>query len=192
MLPLQTLEPDRLIRPYQGGLGCLGQLQKIITKASACLLALAAHAELLESEGADRLEHAEPELPVGLCIAPQQTLAGQRGQAVKDAETRVAEDILSFVDWVILPAHGCRTIRQAPSGEDRHASKQLLLVSREQVVAPANCAAHGEVPRGEILAVSGQELEWSVEPREDPLRGEHVHPGRGQLQGQGQTVQPHA
>ncbi len=69
MLALQAIEPDRLIGPDQVGLGFLGQPEEIITKSAAGLFELAAGAQLLQGERADRFEHAEPQLAVGLCFA---------------------------------------------------------------------------------------------------------------------------
>ncbi len=47
------------------------------------------------------------------------------------------------------------------------------------------------MPGGQVFAVGGEQLEGSVEPGQDPLRGKYVDAGRGQLQSQRQAVQPY-
>ena len=62
----------------------------------------------------------------------------------------------------------------------------------QQVVAPIDGSAERPLSLGEIARGAGQERQASLQTAEDRLRVEQLDPGSGQLDGQGQAIQPRA
>jgi hypothetical protein len=71
-------------------------------------------------------------------------------------------------------------------------SKEPLLVRGEQVIAPGNGVAQRLVPRRGIARAIGEDLEATLETREQRHRWEDSDAGSGQLNSQWQAFQPPA
>ena len=77
--------------------------------------------------------------------------------------------------------------RRAP-GEDGQAPEQGPLRLGEEVVAPVDGRLEGLLPAQGGAPAPGQQAEPVTQARRELLRGQHPHPGRRQLQGQGDPV----
>ena len=86
-------------------------------------------------------------------------------------------------------AHGLDRLECAAPGEDGHPEKERLLCLSEQVEAPADRVAQGAMPVGGVAGAGGEQLQWVLEPGEDPGRGEHFHSCRRQLDCERQAVE---
>jgi hypothetical protein len=56
-------------------------------------------------------------------------------------------------------------------------------------MAPLDGRAQGLLPLGEIAAAGGQQRQPPIQPDQQLVRREHLHPGRCQLDRQGQAVE---
>ena len=74
--------------------------------------------------------------------------------------------------------------------EDREPAQRPALVLGEQVPRPVDDRHQGLVPVGRAAVAAAQQREPVVEPPVDVLDRHHPHLGRGQLDGQGQPVEP--
>jgi hypothetical protein len=60
----------------------------------------------------------------------------------------------------------------------------------EEVIAPGDCLAQRALPCGHVCASAGREVEPALEAAEEGRRGQHLAPGRGELDGEGKPVEP--
>ena len=77
-------------------------------------------------------------------------------------------------------------------GEHAQPGEQRLLAGGQQAEAPVQGVAQGLLPLGQVPGPAGQQAEPLVKPRRQGLRRQQPDPGRGQLDGQRQPVQPAA
>ena len=159
--------------------------------ASTRVLLLAAHAKLLSGEVPNRLQHGEAGIRRGVQAA-QQALRDQRLQGVQ--QTRV--DVLGVA--VRCTRHGGPAVRghhrvePEPIGENRQLAKQALLLGVQEIVAPGDRRVQRLVTRRQVPRASGQQLQTLVQSPREVGRREHVDLSRGQLDRQGEAVEPAA
>ncbi len=113
---------------------------------------------------------------------PQQALVDEGGDPLKWVEGEVAD----------RGDHGLGCVQIEPTGEDGQTAEQRLFLGSEEVVAPGNRRAERVLAGRGIQAAAGQEAETIREPRQQRLGREDIDPSGGQLDGQGQAVQPPA
>ena len=75
------------------------------------------------------------------------------------------------------------------ASEDGDASKEGLFRWREEVVAPGDGVAQGTLASGQIAGAVGQHRQALFEAGEHRPWGEEAHPGGGELDGEGQSVE---
>ena len=144
-------------------------------------LELAGRVELLERVLADRLEHPEARLAVGVLAQPQQ-------QALLDERVEVFEGVARAV----RVADGRGRLEPEAADEDGQAPEQRLLPLEQQVVAPGDRVAQRPLALVGVLGAAGQQGQPLVEPAQERLRRERAHPRRGQLDRERQAVEPAA
>ena len=199
----QLAQPSGLIQPREGGsqVGVLGlQPVKGVGGAnrahSARRLAgkcqaprrvavsrrrlLAGRCQLLQPEFPNRLQHQVPRLVIRSVLLSQQALLHQRRHAVQD------------VDLEIVPAAGdCfRRLQRESADEDGESAEERLFLRRQQVVGPGDGVAHRLLASGQVASTPGQQRQPVVEPGQQRRRREDLDPGRGELDGQRQPIQP--
>ena len=136
--------------PVDVGLGALifldpvGEREEVLGVSSPDLVGLAACLESLERVRADRLEHREARLAVGLLLLAEQAVVDQRRQARQ--EPVAAADRLGGLE-------------RAAADEDGEAREQRLLVGAEQLVAPVDRRAQRLLALGQVARAAGEELE---------------------------------
>ena len=116
----------------------------------------------------------------GRGLGPEhQRLVDQRGQAVEDVPAELPGT-----------ADGLGRLQRPAAGEHRQPGEQPPLGVREQVVAPGDGAAQGPLPVREGPGPGGQQREAPLQAGQDLLGGQDLGAGGGQLDGQGQPVEP--
>jgi hypothetical protein len=90
----------------------------------------------------------------------------------------------------LVPRHVLDGLQRAAPHERPEAAEQPLLLLGEQVVAPADGVAEGLLPLRQVSRAAGQEREAPAQPPEHRLGVQQPDPGRRQLDGQRQAVQP--
>jgi hypothetical protein len=161
------------------GLGGDRQVEEVLGVAPPDLVPVVVLGQPLLGELADRLQHGEPGLARGGLGPDHRRLVDQGGQAVQDVEAQL-----------LRVADGLGRLQGPAAGEHRQPGEQPPLGAREQVVAPGDGAAQGPLPVREGPGPGGQQGQAPLEPGQDLLGGQHLGPGRGQLDGQGQPVEP--
>ena len=144
-------------------------------------LELAGCLELLAGVLADRLEHPEARLAVGVLAEAQQ-------QALLDERVEVFEGVARAVR--VADGRG----RLEPEAADEHgqAPKQRLLALEQQVVAPGDRVAQRALALVGVQRAAGQQGQALVEAAQERLRRERAHPRCGQLDRERQAVEPAA
>src|SRR5512143_3233487 len=75
----------------------------------------------------------------------------------------------------------------------RQAPKQKLLINRKQFITPSDCRTQGVVTRLKTSALTGdQQAKTVLQTFGNFLNSQHIDACAGQLQRQGQTIQPPA
>ena len=82
--------------------------------------------------------------------------------------------------------------RVKPPGKDREPAKERLLVGGKQVVAPGDRVAHRALPGRQIPSATRQQGQAPFQASQERSRRQHFDPRRGQLDGEGQAIQPPA
>ena len=144
-------------------------------------LELAGRLELLERVLADRLEHPEARLAVGVFAQPQQ-------QALLDQRVEVFE----HVGRAVGVADRGRGLEPQAADEHAQAPEQRLLPLEQQVVAPGDRVAQRPLALVGVLRAAGQQGQPLVEPAQERLRRERPHARRRQLDRERQAVEPPA
>src|SRR4051794_23304208 len=103
---------------------------------------LATGCEALQSEGPDRLQHAETRLRLSLVDAADEARLDQRRQSLQDSRP-----IALRIDNRIDNRVGC--LARPSADEDRQLPEDALLGLTQQVVAPGDRRLHGLLSRGE-------------------------------------------
>ena len=146
-------------------------------------LELAGRLEQLEPELADRLEHPEARLAVGVLRA---------GAAGSSRPARRAPSSSSSPKSPSRSQTASAASRRQPPTKTREAREERLLLRQQQVVAPGDRPAQRLLARGEVLRAARQQRQPLVEAAQERRRRERPHPGRRQLDRQRQAVQPDA
>ncbi len=137
-----------------------------------------ASSQLLQPEFPDGLQHREA--GGGPDLAPSdQRLVHQGRQPLQDVQaepTRIAHDF--------------RGLDGPAPHEGRQPGEQPPLGFVQEVVAPGDGVAQGALALGEGPDPGGEEGEAALQPRQHLLGREDLGPGGGQLDGQGQAVEP--
>ena len=81
-------------------------------------------------------------------------------------------------------------LERGPTGENREAGEEPLLVGIEQVIAPGDGVAHRLLARGEIARPALEDVQPAVEPSQQRIWREQTDARGGKLDGQRQAVQP--
>ena len=141
------------------------------------LVGFAARLEAFERVGADRLEHREARLAVGLFLLAEHVAVDQRREARQE---------------VVAAADGLGGVERAAAVEDGEAREERLLVGAEQVVAPVDRRAERLLARGQVAWAAGEEVEALLEPGEQRLRREQLRAGGGELDREREAVEADA
>ena len=136
--------------------------------------------QLLGGELADRVEHPEAQAAVDL-LGPDEALVGEERQAVDDVDA---------VELARRPADRLGAVELAAADEDRQPGEQAALARAEQVVAPGDRAAERLLALGQVARAGRQDAELVLEPLEDRLGREELHPGRRELDRERHPVEP--
>src|ERR1700694_3155020 len=114
----------------------------------ADLIRLAPLAELLPRKLANRPEHAEARLAIGLALLAHEALVDQRGDGIQGIRCTVAveHDALDRVE------------RGSP-GEDREAGEDAPIGLVQELVAPGDGAPQGLLPFGQVPRATGEQPE---------------------------------
>src|SRR5215210_4279812 len=130
VLGLQTIQPDPLRRAPQLGLGTLRDRQIMPGMAPSYARPLTTLFQPFERILADRLEHAEPRLAVGVFASSNQALGGERFQAIQNVDAETAR----ITDGLGGP-------HRPPAHEDREATEQAAFALVQEVVTPGDGVA---------------------------------------------------
>ena len=182
MLSLQPVEPHPLVGAGQRRLGSLGQGEVVHGVAAPHGLAFAAGLEALQSELPQRLQHPEAGLTGGPLLGPHEALAGERRHRLHHVARRAAG----------LGAHRARRLQGEAPDEHRQRAEQAAIGLLEQVVAPLDGPAQGLLPGRQVASAADEQREPAVQAVEEGRRREQLDAGSGELEGQGQPVQPAA
>ena len=155
----------------------VGDREEVLGVPAPDLVGLAARLEPLERVGADRLQHREARLAVGLLLLAEQAVVDQRREAGQDA--RAAADRLGGLE-------------RAAADEDGEPREERLLVRPEQRVAPVDRRAQRLLARGQVARAAGEQVEALLEPGEQRLRREQLRARGRQLDRERQAVEPDA
>jgi hypothetical protein len=142
----------------------------VVEVASAGLLRRAALLQLLERELADRLE--------------------QGIATVAEADEALLDERLQRVE--VGPGHLLRCFEAEVAREAAEPGEDVLLLGREQVVAPPDRPSQRPLPLGRVARAAGQERQAAVQALEDLAGRERPHAGGGELERQRQVVDPTA
>lgn len=138
--------------------------------------------ELLRRVLAHRLQQEAPGLTAPNLFHAEQVVALERRDALQHVE----------VASVGRGAHRLDRREVAAPGKHRQAAEQRLLRRREQVVTPGEGRAQRALPRRQIERPTGQELQPSLQARQQRVRRRDPDAGGGQLQRERQSVHPPA
>ena len=196
MLGVQPGQPGHRIRAGQLGRYPLGQGGEISGVPAPGGSGLAVGQQLLAPVLTDGLQHGQPGLAAGRAVGRIRS-AQQAGRH----HSAQCFQLRGFPPWGTQPApvqlragraDRGRRVQGGPAHEHRQLPEQLLLRPTQQVVAPGDRVAHGLLPGRQVVRALGQLGQRSVQPLQQPGRRQHRQPGRGQLQGQRDPVQPTA
>ena len=126
--------------------------------ASADGAGLAALLEALEGVVADRRQHPEARLAVGLLRLAQKALVDELAEALEEVHADVGAG--DGLDLVEAPA----------TGEDTEAREQPPLRLAKEVPAPGDRAAQRALAFGQVARPGRQQVEARFETRQDRLR----------------------
>ena len=138
--------------------------------------------EQILRELANRLQHPDARLAVGIVAPAEKALLHERGDRLED----VARLVVTRVE------NGRRGVRPAAVHEHGEAGERALLVCRQKVVAPRDRRPQGLVSLVGIPCTARQEAERAVEPRADRVRREDAHARRCQLDRERQSLESRA
>ena len=93
---------------------------------------------------------------------------------------------------VPVAAHLLGGVQRPRADEDREPAEERALVLGEQVVAPLEGGAQRAVPGGRVAGVGREHRHAVAQPVGELGRGEELRPRGGQLQGEGEAVEPSA
>ena len=85
-----------------------------------------------------------------------------------------------------------RGVERAPAGEHRQSIEQAALAFEEKLVAPVNDCTQRLLTRHRGARATRQQAEAIVEPVHELVHGQRPYPYRGELDGEGDAVEPPA
>ena len=138
---------------------------------------VARFAELLDREGTNRCQHAEPGLPVDIVFEP-------------DQQRLVVDRLEQLVDLSLAgrAERACRVERERVD-EDAKLSQEPPFVGGQQVVAPVDCGAQRLMSPGDIGGAAGKNRKLPCQGSLQRGERKHPQPGGSQLDCQWQPVQ---
>ncbi len=178
-LPLQTLEPETLVRSGQMRRRLLGQRQEVRSMRVSDLARVLRGAEELPGVLLDRRQHGEPRFVRTFIDRSQQTVVQQRRHRVLGIERHVVGGV----------AHGRRGIEREATRERRKTTEVRAFVGTEQVVTPSDRLPQRLLPGGAVDGAPLQQIEAAAEPRQHRLRREELDARGRQLDGQWKAVE---
>ena len=137
--------------------------------------------QVFQPKLADRLQHAETRR-VGHWLSSHQARLDQRLDHVED----ITPGIIMRVD------HGLGRLDREPAGKDRQATKECLLLGREEGVGPGNRRAHRLLAGGEVTPTAGEQRQPLVEAGKQGGGRQDLDPRGGQFDGERETIEPAA
>jgi hypothetical protein len=176
VLALQPLQPSGLLLPHKVRLRLLGQVADVVGVPLAHLRFLAGGAQPLRGEFMDRLEHPESKVSIPGRLLAHQALVHKGEQPIED------------IGGHTTAAHRLDRLQRPPTTEGRQASEQALLLWVQQIVRPLDRSPEGPLTLGDVTGTSAEQRQTLVQPMEQRLGSEHLHPPRRQLDGQGQPI----
>jgi hypothetical protein len=141
---------------------------------------LACFSQVFPRVFADRGEHREPRLALVVLALAQEAAVDERCDPLEDVDSELAVrigDPLGGVD-------------RATAHEDGKPRMEPAFLVGEKVIAPRDCLAERALPRGHVCASAGRELEPALEAAKEGGRRQHLAPGRGELDPEGEPVEP--
>jgi hypothetical protein len=177
VLGLQPVQPAGLVGAGELGLGHLRQTCIEVGVPASGRTVLAGGPQPLQGVLADRLQHREARL-AGLHRPPEQACLHQGGNAGHEVGD----------GWALGDRLGC--LQGEPAVEDSQAPQQRPVGRVEQLVAPGDGVPEGPLPDGVVDRASDEHGDGGAEPAGQLLQREQPQAGGGQLDGQGQAVQP--
>ena len=141
--------------------------------AARAAAVLAGLDELQPAELAHRLEHPVP----------------HRAARVEHGEQRLVDERAHVVERVVTE-HGIRAVEREAVVEGRQPAQRATFGVAQQVPRPVDDREQGLVPVGRGAVAAAQQREPVVEAAVDVLDRHRAHPGRRELDGQGQPVEP--
>jgi hypothetical protein len=167
VLDLEQDDELVLLRAAESLVDVLGKRAEVVGVAAAQIIGFAPSLELVDRVLPDRLEHRD-----AVPKPPYEALVEQRLERVEVGGTDI---------------FGC--LERAAAGENRQTREQLLLVVRQELVAPLDRRAQRPLALRQVTRARGEELEAVPEPLEDLPRRQHLHTRRGELERQRQPVE---
>ena len=156
---------------------------------------LAGLRQALGAVAPDRLQQAVALLAAaGLRLGEHERLVHQSGEQVDHGERghRARRRLPGVRAFRGVRAHRLGRLQRPAPGEDRQPAQQGPLGRGEQLVAPVQGRRQRPVPGQGGPAAARQQPEAVVQPGRDLLHRQRPHPGRRQLDRQGDAVQPAA
>jgi hypothetical protein len=141
------------------------------------VLGLATRVEAFAGVRADRLEHREARLAVGLFLLAEHVVVNQRRQVRQERVT---------------PGDGFGSWDRAAAVEDREPREEGLLVRAEQVVAPVDGRTECLLARRHVSRPTSQEVKPLLESGEQRLRWEQLDPCGSEFDREWESVEANA
>src|SRR5215469_785708 len=134
--------------------------------------------ERFQSIFAERLQHQQAGLAIGLFLLPDQALVYQDRHCVQDTFLQISMSI----------ADGLSRLKRAPPDKHREPSEESLFVLLQQVITPVNGLTQGLLAQWQILCSPDQQFEPVPQAWEQGLGGEELAAPCCQFDGQGETI----
>ena len=201
VLDLQSGEPHRPRRPPQVRGRRLRQPQVVGRVPPGDRLCLPVRHQPLQGVLPQRLQHLEAGVPLAVLLGEHQRAVDQPGQPVQHAARRdepgPARRCSSLRAHRVgrgrrIGRHPLRRRQRPAAGEDGQAPEEGPLRLGEQGVAPVHRRGQGLLPGERGAAPAGQQAEAVVQLTQEVPHRQDGRAGGGQLQGQGDPVQPAA
>ena len=151
---VQTGEGARLIAGARLDVELLRDGGVVVGVPLAAVLQPARPLEHLERVLADRLEHPETRLPVGIGPLAKEALLDERPEPVEHVDPEVAAQRLGG-------------LQPGPAHEHAEPGKQRLLLGQQEVVAPLDRGAQRPLALVQILGAAGEEVQPLVEAAQE-------------------------
>ena len=122
-------------------------------------------------------------------LHPHQAVVHQRAQRVYHLPATVRIRRGNVVGGAADGLHGGQAER---ASEHPEPGEQRLLAGRQQAETPVQSAPERPLPLRQVTRPAGQQTQPVAQPRKQRLRGQQLHPGGREFDGQRQPVQPTA